>query len=298
MRSAGPLTARPPIRGLTATAGTRARRERLADRSHGEDRADRDVGVARREEDQVGIGDRLEDAGRRCGRVFAFEADGVDLVAVAARDEPLLERKLARRRPDPRPQPVVRRRQQMQLDSERLSESHSDARERLAGAERLGADEVEAQVEIAEPEPRLPAERAHGLEHAPRLVRAAPAAALVVETGERVEDRVEVGRDVQTEHLEVVADVADDGDVARLDDVDEALDEPRSAHPAGENGDLHPGRPSFARHTRVRGPERGASRTRSASASASSRRPGRVTETTVRPERSACSRNRAALSSP
>ena len=38
-------------------------------------------------------------------------------------------------------------------------------------------------------------------------------------TGERVEDRVEVGRDVQAEHLEVVADVADDGDVARLDDV-------------------------------------------------------------------------------
>ena len=91
MRSAGPLTARPPISGLTATHGHAARRERLADRSHGEDRADRDVGVARREEDQVGVGDRLEDAGRSGGALLAFEADGVDLVAVAARDEPLLE---------------------------------------------------------------------------------------------------------------------------------------------------------------------------------------------------------------
>ena len=164
--------------------------------------------------------------------------------------------------------------------------------ERLAGAERLGADEVEAQVEIAEPEPRLPAERAHGLEHAPRLVRAAPAAALVVETGERVEDRVEVGRDVQAEHLEVVADVADDGDVARLDDVDEALDEPRSAHPAGENGDLHAD-DQFREHTRVRGPS-GARAAEVGERVCVVTQAGRVTEMAT----SACARNRAALSSP
>ena len=44
---------------------------------------------------------------------------------------------------------------------------------------------------------------------------------------------------MQTEHLEVVADVADDRHVARLDDVDEALDEARAADAAGENDDLH-----------------------------------------------------------
>ena len=52
IRSAGPLTARPPISGLTATAGTRraASASRIAvDR---EDRADRDVRVARRDEQQ------------------------------------------------------------------------------------------------------------------------------------------------------------------------------------------------------------------------------------------------------
>ena len=50
---------------------------------------------------------RVEDSGR--GRGFAFEADGVDLVAVTARDEPLLERKLANRCLDPGAQPVVGR---------------------------------------------------------------------------------------------------------------------------------------------------------------------------------------------
>ena len=51
MRSAGPLTARPPISGLTATHGTRPLRERsrvsACDR---ENRRDRDVRIARRDE--------------------------------------------------------------------------------------------------------------------------------------------------------------------------------------------------------------------------------------------------------
>ena len=44
---------------------------------------------------------------------------------------------------------------------------------------------------------------------------------------------------MQPEHLEVVADVPDDRDVARLDHAHEALDEARAAHPAGEDDDLH-----------------------------------------------------------
>ena len=49
-----------------------------------------------------------------------------------------------------------------------------------------------------------------GRERLPRLAGPAPAALLVVEACERVEDAVEVGRDRHPEHLEVVADVADD----------------------------------------------------------------------------------------
>ena len=77
---------------------------------------------------------------------------------------------------------------------------------------------MEAEVAVAEPEPRLAAELAGRLERVPGLVGAAPAALLVGDARERVEDAVEVGRDVQAEHLDVVADVAYDGDVVRVDD--------------------------------------------------------------------------------
>jgi hypothetical protein len=53
--------------------------------------------------------------------------------------------------------------------------------------------EVKPEVEVAEGEPILAAERADRLERVPRLVAAAPAAPFVGETSQRVEDRVEVG---------------------------------------------------------------------------------------------------------
>ncbi len=217
--------------------------------------------------------ERVEDSGS--GRRFAFEADGVDLVAVTARDEPLLERKLAGRGLDPGAQPVVGRGQDVRLDPQRSGQPSGDARERLSRSQRLRADEVEPEVEVAELEPVLAAELADGLERAPGLVRAPPAALLVVQPGERVEDRVEIGRDVQAEHLDVVADVADHRDVTRLDGFDEPLDETCAADASREDGDFH-------------------EVTRSAGVSTSSRKPGRTTSTTC----SACARKRAALSGP
>ena len=97
IRAAGPRTASPPISGLTATAGTRPALERLADPGDGQDRADADERVARRDRDQVGGLQRLEHARRGPRGLGALEAHAVHLVAVAARDEPLLERQLARR---------------------------------------------------------------------------------------------------------------------------------------------------------------------------------------------------------
>ena len=173
------------------------------------------------------------------GRRLAHEANGVDLVAVAAGDEPLLERKAAGRRVDPGAQPVVRRRQDRRLDPESPREAGRDHRERLAGAQRLGPHEVEPEVAVAEPEPVLAAERGDGPERLPRLARAAPAALLVVQPGERVEDAVEVGRDRETEDVEVVADVADHRHVGRIDGADEAAREARAADAAGEERDLH-----------------------------------------------------------
>ena len=97
------------------------------------------------------------------------------------------------------------------------------------------------------------------LERVPGLVGAAPAALLVGEPGERVEDAVEVGRDVQAEHLDVVRHVAYDGNVAWIDDTEQAAQEPRAADAAREDGDLHAARPesqSAASTRRVCGPSR------------------------------------------
>ena len=84
-----------------------------------------------------------------------------------------------------------------------------------------------------------PPERAHGLERPPGLAFAPPTALLVVQPGKRVQDRVEIGRDVEPEHLEVVADVPDHRHVARLGGLDDALHEARTTHAARENDDLH-----------------------------------------------------------
>ena len=112
-------------------------------------------------------------------------------------------------------------------------------RQRLALAERLRAHEVEADVEIAEHEPALATPGAGRLERLPRLAGPPPAALGVVQAGEAVEDGVEIGRDVQAEHLQVVADVADDRQLARREHVVEPRRELGAADAAGEENDLH-----------------------------------------------------------
>src|SRR5438034_4616286 len=158
---------------------------------------------------------------------------------------------------------------------------------------------MEAEVPVAEAEPRLPAERRNGRERSPGLVRTAPTALLVVQPGKCVEDRVEIGRDVQAEHVEIVADVPDDGHLRRAGDVDDAADEACAADASREDGDVHgvsTGR--FASASCERGPSRRCSRWRSSIVSTSSTMFGMAATTTCRPSASACERNRAALSGP
>ena len=177
---------------------------------------------------------------------------------MAAGDEPLLEREGARLGVDPRAEEVVGRGQDRGLDAERARELRRHLGERPARAQRLGPDKVEADVAVAEPEPRLAAERADRVERVPGLVRSAPAALLVVQSRERVQDAVEVGRDVHAEHLEVVADVSDHRDVGRRDALDDGAREPAAAHTSREDDGLHAtgARPAMASAICVRGPVR------------------------------------------
>ena len=200
----------------------------------------------------------------------------VDLVPVAARDEPRLERERAGGRLDERAQRIVGRGQELRLEAERVRNALRRLRERHALAQELGAHEMQADVAVAEPEPRLAAELRDGVERLPRLARAAPAALLVGEAGERVEDAVQIGRDPKAQHLDVVRDVAYDGNVAWIDYTDEAAQEPRATDAAREDRDVHAAdsRCSEASTRRVCGPSRSASRARSSGVSTSSMRFG------------------------
>ena len=87
---------------------------------------------------------------------------------------------------------------------------------------------MQAEVAVAEPEPALAGELGHRLERVPRLRRAAPAALVVGDARETVEDAVEVGAHVQAEDLDVVRNVPYDGDVVWIDYSGHASKEPSS----------------------------------------------------------------------
>jgi hypothetical protein len=154
---------------------------------------------------------------------------------VAPRDEPRLEVELARGRSEERPHRVVGGRQQADPNAEAFPEPTCDLGQRRALPQRARAHEVEAEVPVAEREPRLAAEAAGGRERVRRLVAHAPAALLVEEPGERVEDGVEVGRDVEPEDLDVVADVHDRRDLRGPRRPCERVHEPGAAEPSAED---------------------------------------------------------------
>src|ERR1700746_328172 len=97
---------------------------------------------------------------------------------------------------------------------------------------------MHSEITIAEPKPRFAPEGLHGFERVPGFLGHTPTPLLVCESRERVENAVEIRRDGKPQHFEVVADVDDRGDVCGIDLGDDTADEPRTAHAAGEDGDL------------------------------------------------------------
>ena len=161
-RSVGPLSARPPTNGLTATTGAGAAAQRLAHPGQGEDRADRDHRVRRADHDRVGLGDRLRAPRRRAARARARAARRSSIGPSRALDDhELLERQLAAAAPSPRSPPARR-----VIGSTRASTPSASTTAACASvsaaprAQQLGADQAHGQVAVAEPEPVRPAGRA------------------------------------------------------------------------------------------------------------------------------------------
>ena len=115
-----------------------------------------------------------------------------------------------------------------------IADSGSPARRRAR------AHEVQADVAVAEDEPVGAAQLAHDAHRRAGVVADAPAQ-LADAAGQRVEHRVDVGRDVQIPVLEVVADVRDHGHGGRRLGREHAEREPRTADAAGEDGHPHAG---------------------------------------------------------
>src|SRR4029077_2342315 len=142
--------------------------------------------------------------------------------------------------------------------------------------QQLGAHQVQPDVAVAELKPRLSSELCDCLEGMPGLACATPAAFFVGETGERVEDAVQIGRDPKAEYFDVVRNVAYDGNVAWIDYTHHAAQKPRPADAAREDRDVHAAdsRCSDGSTRRVCSPSRAAIRARSPGVSTSSMRFG------------------------
>ena len=115
----------------------------------------------------------------------------------------------------------------------------------LARAQQIGAGEVSCQIEIAEAEPLGLAQMRYAFEAAETVALDAPSALHAELAGQRVEDGVDVGRNVQPPPLNVVGGIDDDSQVLGSDREMQSLHEFGAAGPAGENDD-HLGSPRIA----------------------------------------------------
>ena len=81
---------------------------------------------------------------------------------------------------------------------------------------------MDRQIAVSKAEPIFAAERGQRFHERPRLVAPAPSQLLVVEAGERVHQRVGIGRDMQAQVLEIIADIGHDHEIVRRHDPAEA----------------------------------------------------------------------------
>src|SRR5262245_530800 len=184
--------------------------EQIAHPRDGQDRANADQRVAGTDDDGVGTQDGLGDSGGGFRRFDVFETYAGDLRLGASFDQVFLEMHLAFGGDDSRGRVCVGHRQDARFDAERFSQPFGNLRKRAPLPQLLRAKNVSGQVAVAQIEP------AFGLRVAEELFEAvegvtgqSPAGFRVDRPGQRVGDDVQVGRDVQPEHLDVVASVDD-----------------------------------------------------------------------------------------
>src|SRR5829696_7048848 len=210
--------------------GRRRGGDRLAYPRHGEDRADHD---------RLRPLERREHLGRRPRRLDPAQLDRLDLRLRPVDDHELLERPPPPVRAHVRAHGLVAHREHARVDAERVRDLAVRLGQAPPAPQKLGADEAQREIAVAEPEPRLAARPLERADHLPG-VAAHPEAPLVDEIGEPQRHEVGVRRDVHAVDLDVVARVGDHAQLVAAYDVEHPARELRPAGAPGED-DYHRG---------------------------------------------------------
>ena len=112
-----------------------------------------------------------------------------------------------------------------------------DAAERLAGAHPFGAEQMRCEIAIAKVEPGPAVEAGERAQRVEAFALEAPSGLRIGGAGERVDDRVEVGRDVKSVELLVVAGVDDYAQARLAGHAHQAAQELSRPHPPRKRGD-------------------------------------------------------------
>jgi hypothetical protein len=124
------------------------------------------------------------------------------------------------------------------VDAETATDVGGDGAQRVTRRQSPGAVQIDGEVDVAESERRVGSGKSGQFVHRPpRLAGAAPAVGPFL-AGERVDDRVEIGRHVKTVDEIVVAGIDDYRD-GRPGDRSQASSHPGPAHTAREHYELH-----------------------------------------------------------
>src|SRR5580700_7314455 len=160
--------------------------------------------------------------------------NGGDWIARAALHEVGLKLQLARRSANARAHALIRHGNKHGTNFERGSDLRRGLSETGALTQTLGPIQVSGQIQIAELKPDVGAYPSKRLQTSEAVAANAPTVLRVRQTGQRIGDGIEVGRDVKTVNLSVIGGVADDEDALRLNYAGQSIEETRSAHSAGE----------------------------------------------------------------
>src|SRR5579885_3662161 len=132
---------------------------------------------------------------------------------------------------------VVAHRDYLRADAQPRRDLGRHAAQPDSRAQPLSPIDMRGEVAIAERKPRRPVETLERGERVEALVAESPAVFGIREARQGVDDRIDIGRDVQSVELFVVAGVDDYPHAPLVDTADQSAQEPSRTHSPRKHGD-------------------------------------------------------------